>query len=204
MSIRRRTDPQNQSGTRYPTCLPIPHNSTGTWISNLWEVNAMTVRTSTWVLATGIALVTVVAFGASLLPRLSAAPAPARTIYMAAVEPKGGTTSDKESFPTIALPPGGGYVLKAPDNTGRWEVSTYQWQPSLIMANQGEQVTLEIVGINGAEHVSSIPGYVSSFTVKRGQVTRVSFMANRAGMFPILCFTHNPTMTGNLVILPRQ
>lgn len=142
-------------------------------------------------------------FGAALLPGPAAAQA-TRTIYMAAVEPKGGTSASSEPFPTTALPPGGGYVLRAPDSTGRWEVSTYQWQPSFIVAREGEQVTLEIIGINGAEHVSSLPPYVPSFTVKRGQITKVSFTANRAGMFPIICVSHQPTMTGYLVVLPRQ
>ncbi len=42
-----------------------------------------------------------------------------RTISMAAIEPKGGATVDKEPFPTQQLPAGGGYVLKAPDASGR-------------------------------------------------------------------------------------
>lgn len=147
-------------------------------------------------------VVAAAALGVWLLP-LSAAPTSTRTVYMAAVEPKGGTGVAQEAFPTAALPTGGGYVLKAPDSTGRWEVSTYQWQPSFIVVNEGDQVTLEIIGINGAEHVSTIPGFVPSFTVKRGQITRVSFTANRSGMFPIVCVSHQPTMTGYLVVLPR-
>lgn len=128
-----------------------------------------------------------------------------RTIYMAAVEPKGGTQATSEAFPTAALPPGGGYVLKAPDASGRWEVSTYQWQPSFIIAYTGEKVTLEIIGINGAEHIAALPPFVKgSFTVRRGQLTRVTFTADRPGLFPILCVSHQPTMTGYLLVLPKQ
>lgn len=155
-----------------------------------------------WMLAGTIAVVVAAVFGASLLPRVASAQA-TRTIYMAAVEPKGGTSATSEPFPTAALPPGGSYILKAPDANGRWEVSTYQWQPSFIVAREGEQVTLEIIGINGAEHVASLPPFVNSFTVRRGQLTRVSFNASRAGMFPILCVTHQPSMTGYLVVLPK-
>lgn len=155
------------------------------------------------VIAVVVLAATGVAFGAWLLPRPVAAQA-TRTIYMAAVEPKGGTAVSSEPFPTAFLPGGGGYVLKAPDSTGRWEVSTYQWQPGFIVAREGEQVTLEIIGINGAEHVSSLPPFVQSFTVKRGQITRVSFTANRAGLFPIICVSHQPSMTGYLLVLPRQ
>lgn len=144
-----------------------------------------------------------VVFGTSLLQQPVAAQA-TRTVYMAAVEPRGGTAVSSEPFPTAALPGGGGYVLRAPDSTGRWEVSTYQWQPGVVVAREGEQVTLEIIGINGAEHTSTLPPFVQSFTVKRGQITRVSFTASRAGVFPIICANHQPSMTGYLVVLPRQ
>ena len=154
------------------------------------------------ILVAAAAALAVAGFATSLPPVPAAAQA-TRTIYMAAVEPKGGTGISSEPFPTAALPGGGGYVLKAPDSTGRWEVSTYQWQPGFVMARQGEQVTLEIIGINGAEHVSSLPPYVQTFTVKRGQITRVTFTANRAGVFPILCVSHQPSMTGYLVVLPK-
>ncbi len=144
-----------------------------------------------------------VAFAVSLLPGPTAAQA-TRTVYMAAVEPKGGTGVSQEAFPNPdALPGGGGYILKAPDSTGRWEVSTYQWQPGFVLVNQGERVTLEIIGINGGEHVSSLPPYVDKFTVKRGQLTRVTFTASRAGIFPIICVSHQPSMTGYLVVLPK-
>lgn len=162
----------------------------------------MTRRVWRILLPMGVVAVVAAAFGASLLPRPVAAQA-TRTIYMAAVEPKGGTSASSEPFPTAALPAGGSYILKAPDSTGRWEVSTYQWQPGVIVAREGEQVTLEIIGINGAEHVSSLPPYLQSFTVKRGQLTRVTFTANRAGVFPIICVSHQPSMTGYLVVLPR-
>ena len=62
------------------------------------------------------------------VPRFAAeapwAQTPGRVIYMAAVEMKGGTQKEKEPYPEAALPPGGGYEKKAPNATGRWEVST--------------------------------------------------------------------------------
>ncbi len=150
----------------------------------------------------GALLLGVAALAISLRPQPSAAQA-TRTVYMAAVEPKGGTSVSDEPFPDAGLPGGGGYILKAPDARGRWEVSTYQWQPGFVVVNQGERVTLEIIGINGKEHLSSLPPYVDRFTVKRGQLTRVTFTANRAGIFPIVCVSHQPSMTGYLVVLPK-
>ncbi|MBK9019048.1 MAG: hypothetical protein IPL72_03235 [Sulfuritalea sp.] len=101
-------------------------------------------------------LLAMIAGGAFVLPALAqdkAAQAPReRTIYVAAVESKGGVHVDHEPFPTDPIPEGGGYLLKKPDDKGRWEVSSYRWDPGTIVVNQGDKVTPEIVGINGNEH----------------------------------------------------
>ena len=149
----------------------------------------------------------VIAFGVG--PALTAdvhgkAEAGKRHITIAAIEPKGGTTVDKEPFPETALPKGGGYILKKPNAQGRWEVSTYRFMPSQILVNQGDDVTLEYVGINGDVHPGVIEGYDVSFVVKRGQVTTVSFKADKAGVFRILCDVHHPTMHGELIVLPKS
>jgi plastocyanin len=131
-------------------------------------------------------------------------PSTKRTITMAAVEPKGGAQVDQEAFPQAALPQGGGYILKQPDATGRWEVSSYRWDPNQVIVNQGDEVTLEVVGINGAEHPASIEGYNVHFTVKRGSVATVTFKADKPGVFKIVCAKHNPSMVGELIVLPRR
>ena len=71
------------------------------------------------------------------------------------------------------------------------------------MVKQGESVTLEIVGVNGDVHPSTIPGLVDSFTVKRGEVTRVTFTATKPGLYSIMCTKHVPSMQGTLVVLPK-
>jgi plastocyanin len=162
---------------------------------------------------TRVALIATVGLAALLLqfvlPRPGdGQPAPVRrTIYMAAVEPKGGASVTSEPYPanSPAGTAGPGYVLRAPDATGRWEVSTYQWQPGFILANEGEDVTLEIIGINGSEHTSFIEGInAPAFTVRRGQVTTVNFRAARPGFYRIVCSNHLPSMVGYLVVLPRR
>ena len=130
-----------------------------------------------------------------------------RTIYVAVVEPKGGTGISSEAYPanSPALTAGPGYVLRPPDSSGRWEISSYQWQPSFILATEGEDVTLEVVGINGADHQGFIEGIsVPAFTVKRGQITAVNFRAARPGFYRLVCTNHLPTMVGFLVVLPRR
>ena len=126
-----------------------------------------------------------------------------RFFTVAAVEPKGGATIDKEPFPTESLPAGGGYVLRQPDQTGRWEVSTYLWTPGQIVVNQGDKVVLEFVGVNGASHPTEIKGLGKAFTLKRGQTVRVEFKADQPGIYPVICTTHLPSMRGEIVVLPR-
>ena len=123
-----------------------------------------------------------------------------KVIYMSAVEYKGGTNS--EPFPAATPPAGGGYVIKAPDDTGRWETSTYRWEPGVVVANQGDEVELWIWGVNGSQHPASIEGYVPEFTVTRGALTTVKFTADKAGTFRITCHVHQPSMEGLLVVLP--
>lgn len=144
-----------------------------------------------------------IATGASAQPKASQAPKH-RTIYIAAVEPKGGAQVEQEPFPATPLPSGGGYNLKKPDPKGRWEVSTYRWDPGTIVVNQGDKVTLEILGINGDEHPFTIEGYWISDVVRRGQITRVNFTADKAGIFKIICRKHAPAMQADLVVLESK
>jgi plastocyanin len=152
--------------------------------------------------ATAVSLV----LAAALIAAASAGPAEAagmkRTITMVAVEPKGGATIEKEPFPNAPLPEGEGYELKPADDKGRWEVSTYRWEPNQIIVNQGDEVTLEILGVNGKEHPTVIEGYDLEFTVKRGQLTTVTFTADKAGVFVFRCGAHPPSMVGELIVLP--
>lgn len=127
-----------------------------------------------------------------------------RSFTVAAVEPKGGTTTDKEAFPSSALPEGGGYVLRKPDQTGRWEVSTYVWLPSQIIVTEGDEVSLEFIGINGAEHPTTIVGYNKALVLKRGHVVKLEFTADKVGTFPIVCAHHKPSMVGELIVLPKR
>jgi len=127
-----------------------------------------------------------------------------RFFTIAAVEPKGGTTSDKEPFPAAALPEGGGYVIKKPDQTGRWEVSAYVWQPSQIIVMEGDEVTLEFIGINGAEHPTTVVGYDKTLVLKRGHVIRLELKVDKPGTFPIVCSHHKPSMVGELIVMPKK
>ncbi|MBI5288021.1 MAG: cupredoxin domain-containing protein [Chloroflexi bacterium] len=130
-------------------------------------------------------------------------PGGAKTIYLTAMEYKGSAEVSKEPLPTAKLPEGGGYVLKDPTgDPPKWEVESYAWAPASFTAVEGDQVTLQIVGINGAKHESELEGHDQQFTVKRGEVTTVTFTAGAPGVYTLVCKTHPPNMTAQLVVLP--
>lgn len=150
-------------------------------------------------------IVGIAAAAAIVLAACGSANAPAatkRTIHMTALEYKGSTEVAKEPFPAAEVPGGGGYILKKPVD-GKWETSTYRWEPGTIVVYQGDDVELKIWGVNGADHPARIEGYGNAFNVKRGQLTTVTFKADKPGVFRILCDVHNPSMTGTLVVLGR-
>lgn len=145
-----------------------------------------------------------VAMGAlTLFSAVSAAHADKRHIIVTAVEPKGGANVDKEPFP-VPLPEGGGYVLKKPNEEGRWEVAVYVFEPRQIFVDEGDEVTLEFVGINGASHPTTIEAYGQVFELKRGHINRVTFTADKPGRHSIVCSAHLPTMVSELIVNPKK
>ena len=136
------------------------------------------------------------------LPSVSSEPIE-RTIYINLIELKGSTNIEKEPFPTKALPEGGGYELKPPDETGKWVVETYTFSPSVIVVNQGDTINIKMLGLNGALHKISIENYINEFDIHRGELKEISFVADKAGTFKMSCDVHRPAMEGYLMVLPN-
>ena len=82
-------------------------------------------------------------------------------------------------------------------------METYRFVPGTVVVNEGDNVTLEIVGINGKEHPITIEGYGLSTVLKRGEVQRLTFLADKPGIFRIMCDIHKPSMEATLVVLKR-
>jgi hypothetical protein len=148
--------------------------------------------------------VTAAVFGCAAMIGASPAMAAKRHIVVTAVEPKGGVTVDKEPFPATPLPEGGGYVLKKPDDKGRWEVAVYVFEPRQIFVDEGDEVTLEFVGINGASHPTTIEAYGQTFELKRGHINKVTFTADKPGRHSIVCSAHQPTMVSELIVAEKK
>jgi len=139
------------------------------------------------ILVLGVLAIAALAVGAfAFATAVGRAPAPTptdRTIIMTAVEYKG-TSGSSENPPNTTY-------------------KAYRWDPSYIVVNKGDQVTLKIFGVNGASHPSSITGYGLTFTVTRGQWTTVEFAASKAGVFEIVCSIpeHTETMHAYLHVV---
>jgi plastocyanin len=71
------------------------------------------------------------------------------------------------------------------------------------MVYEGDQVTLNILGVNGRVHDISVNGYVEQFELHRGELKTVSFTTDRAGTIDFICSIHQPTMHGQIMVLPR-
>lgn len=161
-----------------------------------------------WVLAAIV--VGVVAVGAaSVAVSDSDAKATAKTrmIYMSAVEWKGSSNVSKEAYPTAPLPTGGGYESFPPGHpevaseAGKWAVETYRFDTAVVAACKGERVVLKIFGVNAKSHEITIPDFDKNFTVYRGQLATSVFKVKETGIFPIICITHKPSHTADLIVL---
>ena len=104
-----------------------------------------------------------------------------------------------------------GYGFKPPgeydaDNPDKWQVATYMFSPAAMSVVQGDEVTLRFFGVNGDHHAMSLVGpdgstVVSSFDMSRGQEKLVTFTADQLGHYKLICSTHNPTMTADILSL---
>jgi plastocyanin len=132
----------------------------------------------------------------------------ARQIYMSAVEWKGSASVAKEAYPTAPLPGGGGYESCPPGSqecdlkgdASKWAVETYRFDTALVAACAGERVTLNIFGVNAAEHHINVPAFNKSFVVKRGMLARTTFTVKKPGLYSILCITHQPSHRADLLV----
>jgi plastocyanin len=132
----------------------------------------------------------------------------ARQIYMSAVEWKGSASVAKEAYPTAPLPKGGGYETCAPGSDGcdlkgdttKWAIETYRFDTALVSACVGERVTLNIFGVNAAEHHINVPDFNKNFVVKRGMLSRATFTVKKPGLYPIICITHQPSHRADLLV----
>jgi nitrosocyanin len=81
------------------------------------------------------------------------------------------------------------------------------WLPSVIAVEQGDKVKLTLKNlIPGAanQHGFAIPGYNVAEVVTRGEPKTVTFVADKAGVFPFICQLHAAHIGGSLIVEPKK
>jgi plastocyanin len=116
--------------------------------------------------------------------------------------PTGPDPAPPEKFPNSTIPAGGGVKLTPPDKTGAWKFRVFTFEPSQIVVNQGDKVTLHFADVQGAHYTIAVDG-VGSFPISRGQIHTVSFTADKVGIINYRSPDHMPSTVGQIVVLPR-
>ena len=117
--------------------------------------------------------------------------------------PTGPDPAPPEKFPNSTIPAGGGVKLTPPDNTGAWKFRVFTFEPSQIVVNQGDKVTLHFADVQGAHYTITVDG-VGTFPISRGQIHTVSFTADKVGIVNYWSPDHMPSVIGQIVVLPRS
>lgn len=87
------------------------------------------------------------------------------------------------------------------------EMEMYRWDPGYISVRKGDRVHLHMHGVNHSSHPFVLKGYDVKGEVKPGEVTDVQFVADEAGLFQLICLTHQDQkhegpMIGYVRVLP--
>ena len=81
------------------------------------------------------------------------------------------------------------------------------WLPSVIAVQQGDKVKLTLKNlVPGAvnQHGFTIPAYNVTEVVTRGVPKTVTFVADKAGVFPFSCQLHPAHIGGSLIVEPKE
>jgi hypothetical protein len=108
-----------------------------------------------------------------------------------------------EAYPTQPMPAGGGLLLRPLSQEGNWSVRAFVFQPSQIVVLQGEPVTLTFVDIQGPSFRIAVDGVAEPIAIRRGEVRSVTLPADRPGHIGFRSLDHAPSMTGEVLVLPR-
>ena len=100
------------------------------------------------------------------------------------------------------IPTGGGFKITEPNKVGAWDFRSFTFSPAQIVVNQGDKVTLHFIGVQGAHHVITVDGF-EPFTLQRGMIHDISFVANNPGTIHYVCHVHLPNMAGQILVLPK-
>jgi heme/copper-type cytochrome/quinol oxidase subunit 2 len=83
------------------------------------------------------------------------------------------------------------------------KASSFEYSPAIIRVHRGDRVTLEIEATD-VVHGVAIDGYDLHVVAEPGQIARLTFTADRSGVFrfrcPVTCGALHPFMIGKLYV----
>lgn len=136
-----------------------------------------------------------------------------RLIQITAFEIKGSTSASELAPPSVdpaGLSLGYGFkdVGEYEADSDKWQVASYMWSPGEVTAFEGDRLDLNIFVLNGNEHDVWIEGpdgetVLDATELNRGREYQFTVSATKAGVYRLICSTHAPTMTAEIVVLPR-
>jgi heme/copper-type cytochrome/quinol oxidase subunit 2 len=89
------------------------------------------------------------------------------------------------------------------ERTIRIKASSFEYAPATIRVYRGDTVTLEIEATD-VVHGVAIDGYDLRMDAEPGQIARLTFIADRSGVFrfrcPVTCGALHPFMMGKLYV----
>lgn len=106
----------------------------------------------------------------------------------------------------IAFVPAPAQTGEPADRTFRIEASSFEYSPATLNVNPGDRVTLELVSSDYA-HGLYLDGYELNVTADPGHVERLTFVADKPGMYrfrcSVTCGPLHPFMIGKLGVGPN-
>jgi heme/copper-type cytochrome/quinol oxidase subunit 2 len=96
-----------------------------------------------------------------------------------------------------------GFSLPPMERYFRIEASQFSYNPGVLRVNPGDQVTIDLVALD-VVHGFDLEGYDVQARAIPGQTTRLTFTADRAGVFrfrcSVACGNLHPFMLGKLTV----
>ena len=79
------------------------------------------------------------------------------------------------------------------------------FEPSQIVVKVGDTVRLHFIGVQGMSHSIHVEGkdVDEKFTLKRGNMYSLALKLKTPGVIEIECYDHEPSMRGEIVVLPE-
>ncbi len=139
-------------------------------------------------------------------------PSGERVFYINAIEIKGGTdgisppsTNPERLGKTFAYWPPGTVDSSKPN---KWQVSSYQFNPSAMTVFQGDRVKLVLFVVNGDVHKDRIVDPDGTVVVaeaehNRGRQYEITFTADKVGMYQLHCAEHKENMRAVITVVPN-